>query len=219
MRKATTVYFIGPEPDGPVKIGITTNMAVRFKSIQIHSPIPVVVYGIIDGGTDVEEGAHVRFHHLRRHYEWFTLDDELRRFIREESRPWVAPEERKRIRRNRLPGAATTTSFLCTPEYKTWVCDFADGLNLNLLGAIDVGIRLMAEDAGFPPPPDVGASRFISGMARDSTSSSFTVRPCPEWRAWLDEFAAFRDDGITRTLRKAISRLAESNDHPPPPYR
>jgi hypothetical protein len=219
MSKPTILYYIGPAPDGPVKIGITTNIAVRFKSIQIHSPIPVAVFGIADGSLQMEAAIHHRFRRLRKHYEWFDLDDELRRFIAENTHPWVVPPERAkrpRVARDRISSVATVG---CTPRYKEWACNLADRLNLSLFGAIDGGLRLMAADDGYLPPPEAREAKIARGRTQNHAceSNCFTVLTPTEWRGWLNGFVAFRKECTADTIRIALARSAATEGFGFPP--
>lgn len=73
------VYFIAGA--GLIKIGCTTNIVSRFRTIRNSSPVPVELLGAHPGGT-LEEGLlHQRFAHLRRHGEWFEDAPEIRAHI------------------------------------------------------------------------------------------------------------------------------------------
>lgn len=73
------VYFI--EGGGLIKIGVTTNLPSRFRTIRNSSPVPVKLLGSIKGGNITEALAHQRFDRLRQHGEWFMDDPELRAYL------------------------------------------------------------------------------------------------------------------------------------------
>jgi hypothetical protein len=70
------VYFIGT-PEGPVKIGFTTNVNKRLPTIQVSSPVRLKVLAILPGSRVNEGGLHVRFARQRLHGEWFSMTDEM----------------------------------------------------------------------------------------------------------------------------------------------
>jgi hypothetical protein len=74
-----TMYFLAGA--GLIKIGITTNMVSRIRSIRNSSPVPLDLIGEMPGCTLYEGFAHHRFRHLRRHGEWFVDDGEIRAFL------------------------------------------------------------------------------------------------------------------------------------------
>jgi len=64
------VYFIGGD-EGPVKIGMTTNLALRLQHMQTGSPIELKVLATVAGGAEVERGYHAAFANYRIRGEWF----------------------------------------------------------------------------------------------------------------------------------------------------
>jgi hypothetical protein len=78
------VYFIAGA--GLIKIGISTNITSRFRSIRNSSPVPLELLGSFPGTTMYEGWLHRKFAHLRRHGEWFEdaaeLRDEIERRLR-----------------------------------------------------------------------------------------------------------------------------------------
>lgn len=74
-----SVYFIAGA--GLIKIGCTTNLTSRFRTIRNSSPVPIELLGSMPGGTLEEGRTHQRFAHLRRHGEWFEDTPELRAHI------------------------------------------------------------------------------------------------------------------------------------------
>lgn len=70
------LYFIAGA--GLIKIGISTNLASRFRAIRNSSPVPVELLGSCPGTTANEGFLHSKFAHLRRHGEWFEDTPELR---------------------------------------------------------------------------------------------------------------------------------------------
>lgn len=75
-------YFIGGD-EGPVKIGYSTSVDDRLKTIQAHSPLRVRVLATRDGGEDRETAYHAQFAEHRLHGEWFerspSIESEIER--------------------------------------------------------------------------------------------------------------------------------------------
>lgn len=67
------VYFIGPETDGPVKIGYTANRDAerRLAQLQTGSAEQYVVLGTVDAGPVVERAIHDLLAPHRQRGEWF----------------------------------------------------------------------------------------------------------------------------------------------------
>jgi hypothetical protein len=74
-----TVYFI--ESMGRIKIGHTTDIAARVKSLTTGSAHPLHVLCTVDGGRDVEKALHRKLAHHRIKHEWFDDCADVRRAI------------------------------------------------------------------------------------------------------------------------------------------
>ncbi len=75
------VYFIQASDGGPIKIGVTTNLRSRLKSLQTGHAVPVCVLLSLSGDEADERRLHARFAHLRMSGEWFRPEPELLSFI------------------------------------------------------------------------------------------------------------------------------------------
>ena len=71
------VYCIYAEDIGRVKIGVSTNIPARLKSLQCASPVPLDIYGWVRGSHRVESEMHRMFARFRTHGEWFTADEAI----------------------------------------------------------------------------------------------------------------------------------------------
>lgn len=69
------VYVIGPRYLRPVKIGVTTNLEKRLKSIQTGNPEQLSVLWATEGGRDLEHALHEQFAAERQAGEWFLFED------------------------------------------------------------------------------------------------------------------------------------------------
>jgi hypothetical protein len=80
FRRCSVVYFIGGE-DGPIKIGFTTELPSRLRSLQNSSPVPIRLLAAVHGDRALEAEYHRRFAAHRLHGEWFerasVIIDEL----------------------------------------------------------------------------------------------------------------------------------------------
>ena len=65
------VYLIQADEDGPIKIGVATNVSSRFSSLQVATHIPLKLLGLIDGDEKMERRLHKKFEDLHLRGEWF----------------------------------------------------------------------------------------------------------------------------------------------------
>lgn len=77
------VYVIQQGDDGPLKIGVTTDVRKRMRSLQTGSPHPLRLVAIFDGNKLDEQKAHDRFAPHALSGEWFKPVPEILRFARE----------------------------------------------------------------------------------------------------------------------------------------
>lgn len=73
------VYFV--RAGDSVKIGTSTNIAARIRSLQTGCPVPLELLAVAKGGQAEEAEFHRRFAQLRKNGEWFRADGQLLRFI------------------------------------------------------------------------------------------------------------------------------------------
>lgn len=77
-EKIGTVYFIGAENGGPIKIGFTTNVQTRLGRLQVGSPARLEILALAhDRPRSAECGYHFRFRAFRLHGEWFERVPEI----------------------------------------------------------------------------------------------------------------------------------------------
>jgi len=85
-----TVYFIQQEDDaaGPIKIGVSNNVAEHLWILQQYCPCKLRVLAVIPGGGALLKGKlHSRFASQRLHGEWFAVSPELLRYISSRTPP------------------------------------------------------------------------------------------------------------------------------------
>lgn len=73
-EKWPTVYAI--ECAGFVKIGWTSNLALRVKHLTTANPLPLRVLGAIDGTRGTEQEFHRMFAKKQENGEWFKLSQD-----------------------------------------------------------------------------------------------------------------------------------------------
>jgi len=71
------IYLARMGGDGPVKIGCTTNIAVRIDAIQRVLWDDLNLFRMLAGSFADEKALHARFAHLALKREWFTWSDEM----------------------------------------------------------------------------------------------------------------------------------------------
>lgn len=70
-------YFVGSREQEVVKIGVTTRLKSRMSALRNSSPIPIKLFAVAFGSSDIEPCLHDRFAESRLHGEWFKLTDEI----------------------------------------------------------------------------------------------------------------------------------------------
>jgi hypothetical protein len=76
-RDSHLVYVIQYGTAGLIKIGYTSDVARRVKSLQWQAPMPLRVLGWGPGGHTEEQRLHRLFKSSRAYGEWFTPTSEL----------------------------------------------------------------------------------------------------------------------------------------------
>lgn len=75
------IYFIEQEGTKLIKIGVAKDIKKRFSTLQTGSPQQLILRGYIVGGYDKEKELHNYFNSLHFGGEWFTLSDEIEKYI------------------------------------------------------------------------------------------------------------------------------------------
>lgn len=71
------VYFIQGVDGGPIKIGTSTDVESRLRTLQCASPVKLRVVGVVSGGVGLESQLHRRLALHRLHGEWFAAAPEV----------------------------------------------------------------------------------------------------------------------------------------------
>lgn len=74
------VYFL--RAGDAIKIGYTTNLATRQRSLETASAVPLELLAFVPGDRNEEARLHREWGHLHIRGEWFRADEELLRYIR-----------------------------------------------------------------------------------------------------------------------------------------
>lgn len=77
-------FFLGGDK---IKIGCSDNPIGRRAEIQLLSPIPLRLLGLLPQGDYLESDIHEQFAHLRCHGEWFRVALDLVAFIKAKAIP------------------------------------------------------------------------------------------------------------------------------------
>lgn len=77
------VYFFYAESLGLMKIGVSRNIAKRFRQLQQGFPAVLTVFQVIEGDDVVEKECHQTFAGVRVRGEWFTATPDLLEHVRE----------------------------------------------------------------------------------------------------------------------------------------
>ncbi len=83
-RERTVVYFIQQRVDGgdgPIKIGVSADVADRVSKLQVGCAYPLVLLATMKGDDTTEYNLHTRFASARLSGEWFRPVPELLAFI------------------------------------------------------------------------------------------------------------------------------------------
>jgi hypothetical protein len=74
------LYAIGPENNGPIKIGFSKNPKRRIKSLQTSHPETLVIHCVVEFETDkakyLERFIHRDINYKRTKGEWFDMSPE-----------------------------------------------------------------------------------------------------------------------------------------------
>ena len=85
-----SVYFIQRGENGPIKIGVSADVAGRLRMLQAASQEPLALLGTLPGGADLEQALHDRFRDQKVRGEWFRPSPELLRLACGRPRPLSA---------------------------------------------------------------------------------------------------------------------------------
>ena len=78
----SVVYFVSPGDD-LVKIGHTTNLKSRVRTLQTGHSKPLEILLVLYGNRDFERQLHKRFSKQLKRGEWFRLSGEISKFIKD----------------------------------------------------------------------------------------------------------------------------------------
>jgi hypothetical protein len=79
---SSVVYFVSPGDD-LVKIGYTTNLKSRVRTLQTGHSKPLEILLVLDGNHDLEQELHKQFSKRLKRGEWFRLSGEISKFIKD----------------------------------------------------------------------------------------------------------------------------------------
>jgi len=79
--KVPMVYFIEAPSIKLIKIGRTQDVKKRISELQVGSPVPLRLLGVVPGDSAMEKQIQDKFKHLRKHGEWFRESVQLLEYI------------------------------------------------------------------------------------------------------------------------------------------
>ena len=85
--RAGTVYVANAQAAKAIKIGVTSDVGKRLKSLQTMCPVKVVLLFTLPGGRELEADLHRRFQSSQLWGEWFRLTKEIKQFIKDNQPP------------------------------------------------------------------------------------------------------------------------------------
>lgn len=77
IRQRSKVYFIREGGDGPVKIGVSSWVEKRLRTLQTANSEELFLLGVIVGDEKVETEIHKRFEKYLKRGEWYYPDPKL----------------------------------------------------------------------------------------------------------------------------------------------
>lgn len=93
------VYFVQEGTSGPIKIGATSNVIGRTRSLQLATWRTLNLLGACKGGRDLERALHARFRSHEIAGEWFHPVPDLLGYVAEHAR---LPESMPRVIKGRV---------------------------------------------------------------------------------------------------------------------
>lgn len=139
------VYFVQRVSGGLIKIGTTTLLSLRVKTLAAECREKVRVLGLMRGNHQEENALHRQFKHLREKGEWFRPADDLMDFILKHAESYDDPRYHlarisidipERVRRAILCQAAAK-AISVSDLLVDVICQFAEDNLSNLLKSID----------------------------------------------------------------------------------
>lgn len=86
------IYFVQEDPDGPIKIGCSTDPSRRLNTLQTGQPRSLELLAVLPGDRELEKQIHERCARFCIRGEWFEPAQELLDFIYENSTNRVEPQ-------------------------------------------------------------------------------------------------------------------------------
>jgi len=81
-KNGRSVYFIGNEELGIVKIGISNDVERRLSDIQVSFPYDLKILAVLENKTtQLEKYLHDKFEKYNKRGEWYELSKEIKEYI------------------------------------------------------------------------------------------------------------------------------------------
>lgn len=125
------IYFIQQGNDGPIKIGLSTDIQRRWFELQQVSDLPLSVLGIVDGHRHTEHLLHGRFSQDKVYGEWFAPSPELIEYIQENVRTFEIDRNYKFIPTRPNPPKPYTENAKSSIGLKILIKPYLETLKLS----------------------------------------------------------------------------------------
>jgi hypothetical protein len=144
------IYFLQSIEGGPIKIGFTDNLDVRWKQLESHYGCQLALLASLPGGREEEAEIHEQFKCIRLgRTEQFRPASELMAFIGRPLLVSASPDVVEAMVSRPEPLIAVK----CRKEFKDWVSEFARKLRTTPSQLIDRALAKLAENERFKEPP------------------------------------------------------------------
>lgn len=205
------VYFVqrADAPDTPIKIGYATNPEARLVTLQIASPWPLCILGVVDGDKQDERDMHARFADARMQGEWFKPIAPLLGYIKE------CTTSAKGKRKLRSPATRYIPRQIVRPEPPDYSC-FYTRANILTYWHLHPRVRVTINETNEPYPSVYWVQH------QDGRQLRWETGPVGDTAAALAYYYAVQEDPIFFMLyaacreydRRPFSRIRDAIDLP-----
>jgi hypothetical protein len=142
------IYFAQANKGGPVKIGCTSNMELRRRTLEAHYGRKLELLATMEGGFPREMEIHKMFAHIRLgRTELFRPERELFEFI---GRPELASADPGAV--DVMPGNKIL-AIRSTGEWAQWLERGARHCRTDIAKLVDAAVAEYLAEKGFKEPP------------------------------------------------------------------
>jgi hypothetical protein len=145
------IYFLQSVDGGPVKIGTTEDLAVRWKALEADYGCELALLAIMPGGKDEEAEVHERFAAIRLgRTEQFRPTADLMAFIGRPLLVGLNPDTVEVMGSHRKPMIVQVRG---SQEFKDWAEKLSRHERISLASIVERAMQMYAKAVGFPDEP------------------------------------------------------------------